>query len=346
MSIACGLAAIAALHRFAILSAMRSTNPQPPSVDRIVSCLKRFGADSIEGGRGVSGINVDPAARALVNDIERYPHAFVLACVADRQTKADIAWSLPHLVREAAEGFDIDTLLRLPGETWTSVLASSGHRLATQVEQLLPAAIRHIGDRYGGDASRIWADGSSGAAVARRFLAFDGVGPKIANMAVNILIRDFGIRLTRPMPDIAVDTHVLRVFERLGLLGRLEHSLLRSTKDKQALRLQLRAREVNPEWPGELDWPAWMVGKTWCHAGRAPECYRCAMRSVCPRDGVAPRAQQPDREPERDCAVGLWLACVTNRSDGKDSTLGPAWTWTIGRRAGRGRTQSSRDDSR
>ena len=267
---------------------MRSTNRQPPSVDRIVSCLKRFGADSLERKGGVGGIDIEDDARALVNDLERYPHAFVLACIADRQTKADIAWRLPHAIREAAGDFEFDTLLGLEKERWTSVLASSGHRLATQMEQLLPAALRHICDRYGGDASRIWANGSSGAAVARRFLAFDGVGPKIANMAVNILIRDFGIRLTRPMPDIAVDTHVLRVFERLGLLGKLEHSQLRSTKDKQALRLQLRARELSPEWPGELDWPAWMVGKTWCHAGRAPECRECCMGSVCPRDGVSP----------------------------------------------------------
>ena len=222
-----------------------------------------------------------------MNDLERYPHAFVLACVADRQTKADIAWGLPHAIREAASGFELDTLLRLPEGEWASVLKSSGHRLGTEMARLLPAAVRHIADRYGGDASRIWADGSSGAAVARRFLAFDGVGPKIANMAVNILIRDFHIGLATPMPDIAVDTHVLRVFERLGLLDGLEHSQLRSTKDKQGLRLQLRARELSPEWPGELDWPAWHLGTKWCHAGRAPECGGCYMRSVCPRVGVA-----------------------------------------------------------
>ena len=187
-------------------------------VDDITSLLKRFGAESLEWKRGVSGIDVEDDARDLVNDLKRYPHAFVLACIADRQTKADIAWSLPHAIREAASGFEFDTLRGLSEDQWTSVLASSGHRLATEMVRLLPAAIRHIGDKYGGDASRIWASGSSGAAVARRFLAFDGVGPKIANMAVNILIRDFGIRLTRFMPDIAVDTHVLRVFERLGLL--------------------------------------------------------------------------------------------------------------------------------
>ena len=166
------------------------------------------------------------------------------------------------------------------------MLASSGHRLGTEMARRLPAAIRHIRDRYGGDASRIWARGSSGAAVARRFLAFDGVGAKIANMAVNILIRDFHIGLTEPMPDIAVDRHILRVFERLGLLDRLEHSQLRSTRDKQGLRLQLRARELSPEWPRELDWPAWHLGTRWCHAGRAPACGDCYMRRLCPRVGV------------------------------------------------------------
>ena len=235
---------------------MRSTNPQPPSVDRIVSRLKRFGADSLERKGGVGGIDIEDDARALVNDLERYPHAFVLACIADRQTKADIAWGLPHVIREAASGFDFDTLLRLPERVWVSAIASSRHPLPTDMERFLPAAIQHIGDKYRGDASRIWANGSSGAAVARRFLAFDGVGLKIANMAVNILIRDFEIELAAPMPDIAVDTHVLRVFERLGLLDSLEHSKLRSLKDKQALRLPLRARELSPEWPGELDWPA------------------------------------------------------------------------------------------
>ncbi|WP_420449043.1 iron-sulfur cluster loop [Candidatus Palauibacter sp.] len=256
------------------------------SADRVVSCLKRLGADSLERKGGVSGIDIENDARALVNDLERYPHAFVLACIADRQTEANIVWSLPHAIREAASGFDFDTLLSLPKNVWASALASSGHWLATELEQLLPAAIRHIGNRYGGDASRIWADGSSGAAVARRFLAFDGVGLKIANMAVNILIRDFDIELAAPMPDIAVDTHVLRVFERLGLLGRLEHSPLSSTKNKQKLRLPLRARELSPEWPGEIDWPAWRVGKTWCHVRRPPDCHKCYMRSVCPRDGV------------------------------------------------------------
>ena len=195
-------------------------------VDDIISGLKRFGADSLRREGGVSGIKVEDDARDLVNDLERYPHAFVPACIADRQVRPDIAWSLPHAIREAAKDFEFDTLLELQESLWAFVLASSGHWLSTELKRDLPAAIQHIGGRYGGDASRIWANGSSGAAVARTFLAFDGVATKIANMAVNILIRDVGIHLTRPMPDIAVDTHVLRVVEPLGLLDRLEHTQL------------------------------------------------------------------------------------------------------------------------
>lgn len=254
--------------------------------DCIVSHLRQFGEESLRQNASIFSANIEPAADALVSDIERYPHAFVLGCVADRRVRAEIAWSLPLAIREAAGDFEFETLARLPKNTWSSVLESSGHRLANEMERLLPAAIEHIGDRYDGDAAKIWVAGSSGAAVVRRFLAFDGVGPKIANMAANILIRKFGVTVSPPMPDIAVDTHVLRVCERLGLLRPLEHSQLRSTKEKQQLRLQLRARELSPMWPGELDWPVWRIGNEWCHARGAPDCENCYMRPICPSSRV------------------------------------------------------------
>ena len=257
-----------------------------PQIDRIVSRLKQFGNDSLEQKGSISGLNIGLASHALVNDLERYPHAFVLGCIADRRAQADIAWSLPEKIREAAQDFEIETLVELPESVWSSVLDRSGHPLAKKMKSLLPAAIRFIADKYDGDAARIWAAGSSGAAGARRFLAFDGVGLKIANMAANILIREFGVELTRPLPDIAVDTHVRRVFERLGLLRPLEHSRLRSTEEKQKSRVQLRARELSPGWPGELDWPTWYIGRKWCHARRKRECGACCMGAICPSSSI------------------------------------------------------------
>ena len=150
-------------------------------VEDIISQLKRFGVESLEPGIGVSGIDVEPAARALVNDLERYPHAFVLACIADRRTKSDIAWSLPLAIRKAAGGFDLDALLRLREDEWASVLASSGHPLATKMARLLPAALRQPSGTSGtgttgtprvsgptGAAALPWPDGSWPSMVLAR----------------------------------------------------------------------------------------------------------------------------------------------------------------------------------
>ena len=32
-----------------------------------------------------------------INDIKNYPHLFVLACLMDRQVKAEKAWKIPYL---------------------------------------------------------------------------------------------------------------------------------------------------------------------------------------------------------------------------------------------------------
>ena len=38
------------------------------------------------------------AANALLTDLEKTPHAFVLACVMDKQIKASKAWEIPYKI--------------------------------------------------------------------------------------------------------------------------------------------------------------------------------------------------------------------------------------------------------
>lgn len=48
----------------------------------------------------------------LINDIEHYPHAYVLACCfIDRQVEAEKAWSIPHHIKKVLGDFSIQTLL-------------------------------------------------------------------------------------------------------------------------------------------------------------------------------------------------------------------------------------------
>ena len=52
-------------------------------------------------------------ADALLNDLDDHPHAFVLACVMDRQVKAERAWLISYLFSIKIGGFELVQLRSL-----------------------------------------------------------------------------------------------------------------------------------------------------------------------------------------------------------------------------------------
>ena len=215
------------------------------------------------------------AANALLNDLAGHPHAFVLACVMDRQVKAERAWLIPYRFQQKLGGdFSIQRLasLTLPDVKKLMSEPEPLHRFADKMGDFFHAALRRIVQLYDSDASRIWRDKPSSADVVYRFLEFDGVGPKIASMAANILARTFKVPFAdRFSIDISADVHVRRVFERLGL----------TTADASVEQLIFRARGLCPEFPGLMDLPAWEIGRQWCRPPN-PQCTACYLSSGCP----------------------------------------------------------------
>jgi endonuclease III len=55
-------------------------------------------------------------ANALLNDLDLHPHAFVLACVMDRQIKAEKAWIIPFKISEKLGSFSMSLLRQLSRE--------------------------------------------------------------------------------------------------------------------------------------------------------------------------------------------------------------------------------------
>lgn len=215
-----------------------------------------------------------PEADALINDLKRHPHVFVLGCIMDRQIKAEKAWRIPYEIhRRTATG----SFRELAALSRTDIHEAMGdppalHRLVNVMADNFYAAVRRIDTEYDGDASRIWRGRPASATIVRRFLEFDGVGPKIATMAANSLVRDFKIPVRdRISIDISADVHVRRVFERLGL----------TRPNASVDEVIYRAREMTPHYPGVVDLSVWEIGREWCRPER-PVCGDCVMRKLCP----------------------------------------------------------------
>lgn len=146
------------------------------------------------------------------------------------------------------------------------------HRYVAIMAEAIVKAADRLCSIYGGDASRIWAEGSSAAEVDSRFRAFHRVGPKKAAMAVELLVSHFGVELIDLSgSNVAYDVHVRRVFLRAGLVDVDDIAVVTAA-----------ARRLSPERPGLLDLPTWLIGRGWCHAS-SPNCSKCPLTVACPK---------------------------------------------------------------
>jgi len=214
------------------------------------------------------------AADVLLNDIKRSPHAFVLACTMDRQIKAERAWAIPHLIERKIGGFSMKQLNKLSRDEINKLMSEPEklHRFPEMMAGIFHSAVQRINRYYAGDASRIWQGKPSSALAVYRFLEFDGVGPKIATMAVNLLARHFKVPFADYYSvDISADSHVRRVFGRLGLCA----------PDSEVDQIIYKARALYPEFPGIMDSASWEIGRQWCGI-RTRKCSECYMKDLCP----------------------------------------------------------------
>lgn len=214
----------------------------------------------------------EPEINAFLNDFEQHPHAYVLGCLMDCQMKSEKAFAIPWLVKESVGSFSIDCLAEYSEEFYQNLFISNNlHRFSNEKAKVFHAAIQQIENVYDGDASRIWADNPSSAAVVYRFLQFKGCGIKIATMATNILARQFKIPLSDYYSiDISPDVHVDRVLKRAGLVN----------MDASREEIIYKAREMNPEFPGIIDFSCWEIGRQFCRP-KNPLCNQCPIKSEC-----------------------------------------------------------------
>ncbi len=124
------------------------------------------------------------------------------------------------------------------------------------------AASRKLVDLFGGEVPRTMED----------LIKVPGIGRKTANV---ILGAGFGV------PGFAVDTHVIRLTNLLGLVR---------TKDPVKIEFQVCAMVPKEEWTA-LSLRLILHGRRVCVA-RRPRCEECVLNDFCPSSTVRPRPRR------------------------------------------------------
>jgi endonuclease III len=243
----------------------------PAELDRrqaVVQTLLEYRSRQQIGGPFTRDKNADEFLR-------RNPFAFLMAASIDRGALAEAVWQIPFLLKDKLGHLDPRLLSQMSEDELEGTLRQLDRqpRFPRQSARTIVSLAKLVTNKFDGDGACVW-QGQEPRDVIETLQEIWGVGPGIAHMAVRILIDEFGyhpgLRSLRTI-DVKPDTHVVRVFHKTGLTN------IRSGK-----ACVEAARQLHPKFPGLLDWPAWEIGRNWCHEHN-PDCVTCPLCRVCLR---------------------------------------------------------------
>jgi len=214
----------------------------------------------------------DEKGNALLYDIRKNPHAYVLGCLMDRRIPAEKAWIIPQKIFNILHTFDINELQKVSEKKYIKIFNDNKlHRNNNTMAKIFYSGIQDIKTKYQGNAAKIWSGKPSSTLVVYRFREFKGCGIKIAAMAANLLVLKYKIKFSDYHSiDIPPDIHVRRVMWRMGYVP------------KEALPSMVidKARKLYPEYPGKLDPLFYDIGRKWCSPNN-PKCNECIANKIC-----------------------------------------------------------------
>jgi endonuclease-3 len=242
-------------------------------MDEINKALKEFGASDrvkeIEAGFG--------GGKCPKNIVDFYTKgknyfAFLLGVIYSQGIPAEEVWPIPYNLFKVLGHLDPAIISKLSADEVLSLFNKLPRKPRYPLKMAcwtIEAAQKILND-YDGNVENIWANSPTCSQVQERFERFKGISQKKAAMATDTLVKLFHIPLRdRPGLDIAADSLVIRVFKRCGLVNQEDKNLV-----------ILKARELNPEYPGILDRPCWEIGRSYCFLSN-PDCNNCPIGNIC-----------------------------------------------------------------
>lgn len=186
----------------------------------------------------------------------RGPFQLLIATILSAQTTDKMVNSITPRLFEAYPTPQ-DLAAADPAEVERIIKPTGFYRAKTRA---IIAAARHLVERFGGEVPPRMDD----------LTTVPGIGRKTANVILGVA---FGV------PGFAVDTHVTRLCNRLGLVR---------TTDPEKIEAYVCSMVPKSEWTG-LSLRLILHGRRVCDA-RRPRCEECVLNDFCPSSTVRPKA--------------------------------------------------------
>jgi uncharacterized HhH-GPD family protein len=161
------------------------------------------------------------------------PMALLVGFALDQQVSVQKAFSGPLAMRERLGAFDADTLATADPEPVFRVKPAI-HRFPGSMAQRVHELALHVGEHYGGDASRVWTDASDSDELRANLSALPGFGEMKIKSLSAVLAKRFGVAvaedLVPPHPTLGdVDSpQALLDYQAAKRLHKAEWSKLRA----------------------------------------------------------------------------------------------------------------------
>ncbi|MET3960283.1 putative HhH-GPD family protein [Marmoricola sp. OAE513] len=138
-------------------------------------------------------ITGDEHADAVLNS---EPFAVLLGMLLDQQYPMEHAFRGPAKLLDRFGTLDPATIAAADPEEFAALCAVTPavHRFPGSMATKIQAVARDVVDIYGGDASRIWTEASSGADLVKRVMALSGFGKQKAQIFTALVAKQVGVR--------------------------------------------------------------------------------------------------------------------------------------------------------
>ncbi len=135
----------------------------------------------------------DLAADAL---LESNPFALLVGMLLDQQIPLEVAFAGPKKIADRMGGVDARDIADYDPDKFAALCADrpAVHRFPGSMAKRIQALAQIVVDRYGGDATGVWAAGEpDGAEVLQRLTELPGFGDQKARIFLALLGKQYGV---------------------------------------------------------------------------------------------------------------------------------------------------------